>query len=246
MLACGASWASGSLLLIDPVPAASTLAGGVTVRAWPDSTNAGTAVTRVWPAFDYYADAGVFVSTDNAVGWNLSRREDLQFGLRLWPQPGRDVSKLPAGLDRLGLRVQEEAFANWQALPALLLQSGYSFGAGRNHRAQQLELGVTTGVPLGQGLIGLGFAANYADREFRNSYFGVTEQEAARAQIPAWNLGNGWQDTSMTLSFEQHFGARWVLDGQLLRTWLLGAAADSPLARQRLQHAATLTLWHTF
>ncbi len=238
---------AGSLVLLDAAPAESTLAVGASLHAWPDSTNTGRSSTRLWPAFDYYSHSGFFASTDDAVGWNLSRREAFQYGLRLWPQPGRDISRLPAGLDGFGTRIQPQAFANWQVWPALLLQSGYAYGAGRHHDGQQLELGATTGFPVGEGgLVGIGIAANYADRAFRNAYFGITPQEAVRTQLAARAIGSGWQDRSVLLSFEQKLGGHWRLDGQVLQSWLLGGAAESPLAQHRISHAATLSLWYEF
>ena len=247
LLASVSSWGAGSLVLIDAAPAESTLALGLSLHAWPDGTNTGRAPLRIWPGFDYYARNGFFASTDNSVGWNFSPREEFQYGLRLWPQAGRDVSRLPAGLEGFGTRIQPQAFANWQVFPALLLQSGFAYGAARDHQGQQLEFGATTGFPLGEGgLVGLGVAATYANGDFRNSYFGVSPQESVRAQMPVRVLGAGWQDRSLTLSFEQKFGAHWRLDGQVLQSWLLGAAADSPVTEHRVLHAATLSLWYQF
>lgn len=48
-------------------------------------------------------------------------------------------------------------------MPELLLQSGLSWGSGRHHNGDQLELGATSGIPLGDELLGISLAATYAN-----------------------------------------------------------------------------------
>ncbi|OYU81152.1 MAG: hypothetical protein CFE45_28020, partial [Burkholderiales bacterium PBB5] len=159
LVSIGSARAAGSLVLIDGVPAQTTRAAGLSEWALPDYPGARSRQTTVLPGLDLYGASGWFVSTDNGVGWNLSSRVDVQAGVRLWPQFGRTSADAPRGLLPVGDRLQAQVFANQAVLPALLVQSAFAQGAGRNHRGTQAELGLTTGLPWGPNLLGLSLAA---------------------------------------------------------------------------------------
>jgi outer membrane scaffolding protein for murein synthesis (MipA/OmpV family) len=241
--AAQAAGAWGGLLLIEAPPAATALAVGPSLWVLPRSPGASNSQLSLLPGVDLGTPGGFFASTDTGVGWNLSSRADVQAGLRLWPQFGRRQADAPRGIDALGHRLQAEAFANWAALPVLLLQSGVLAGGGRHHDGVQTEIGATSGLPIGNDLLGIGLAATWANGAWRRSYFGVSAAEAAASGLPAWQPGAGWQDVSLTLSAEHKLGAKWRLSGQLIVARLLGAAAHSPLTASPRQTAATLTLW---
>jgi outer membrane scaffolding protein for murein synthesis (MipA/OmpV family) len=242
----GAARAWGSLLLIDAAPATATFAAGPSLWSLPAYPGAGATRRVLIPGLDFYAPSGFYASTDTALGWNFSPRPAVQAGARLWPQFGARAGDVPAGIDAVGTRLQAEVYANAQVLPALLLQSGLLQGAGRRRDGTQLELGATSGLPLGDGLLGIGVAATWANRRYRESYFGISAAASAASGLPAWQLPGGWQDVSLTLSGEHRIGAGWRLDAQLVVARLLGAAAQSPLVQSRRQTGATATLWHSF
>ncbi|WP_144006884.1 MipA/OmpV family protein, partial [Pelomonas sp. KK5] len=153
------------------------------------------------------------------------------------PQWGRPRRYAPAGAEASGTRVLGELFANVQATPYLLLQSGASWGSGRRRDGAQLELGATSGLPIGDELIGIGLAASYANAAQLRGSFGID---------PAWQPSRGWQDWSLAVSAEHRFSADWSLSGQWLGARLLGAAARSPLTQSRFQPSFTLSLWRRF
>lgn len=239
--------AGGNLVLIDAPPKTSTLAFGGAVWSLPQYPGAKKNDTLVIPAIDYYASNGVFVSTDTGVGWNLSPSKDLQAGVRLWPQFGRSRKDGPAGLPSIGWRIQPQAFANLQLGEVLLLQSGLLYGAGHDRDGLQLELGATSGIPLGgEDLLGIGLSATWANRAYRHSYFGVSAADQASSGLPAYALGAGLLDTNLTFSAEHKFGPDWRLSGQVVVSRLSGTVAQSPVVQRRQQTTATLTLWRSF
>jgi outer membrane scaffolding protein for murein synthesis (MipA/OmpV family) len=245
-LAAAAAWpalAAGNLVLIDPPPAATAVAVGPSLWSLPRYPGARGSELRLLPGVDVYTSSGFFASTDSGVGWNFAPGDDVQTGLRLWPQLGRRAPDAPPGLQPIGDRLQLQAYANWQAMRALLLQAGVLHGAGRQRDGSQLELGATTGLPLAGDLLGIGLSATCADRAYRQSYFGVSAQESAASGLPAFGLAGGWQDAALTFSGEHRLGAHWRLDGQWVLARLLGAAAQSPVAQRRRSSTATLTLW---
>lgn len=236
--------AAGTLLLIDPPPAQPTLSAGVTTRAWPAAPGASQQDHALLPAFEYRTPNGFFASTDDSIGWNVAPLlmdeagvKDWQWGARLWPQWGRPKRLAPAGAERTGTRVLGELFANVQALPFLLLQSGLSLGGGQRRDGAQLELGATTGLPLGDELIGIGLAASYANAAQLRGSFGTGT---------AWQPSRGWQDWSVAISAEHKLSENWSVSGQWLGARLLGDAARAPLTQSRFQPSYTVSLWRRF
>jgi outer membrane scaffolding protein for murein synthesis (MipA/OmpV family) len=239
-----AAW--GSLLLIDKPPETRSLAIGPSLWTMPSAPGSKSSRALVIPGVDYYAPSGFFASTDVSVGWNLAHSDALQAGVRVWPQFGREPHDTPYGVNSIGDRLQVEGFANYQVLSALLLQSGLSYGSGRRHDGGQLELGMTSGVPIGRDLLAIGVATTYANHAYRQSYFGVSAAEAANSGLAATTVPYGWQDVSLTFSGEHRLSAHWRIDGQLIAARLTGAAERSPLTQSRTQLAGTLTLWRDF
>lgn len=236
----------GTLLLIDSPPAAARLSIGPSAWSMPAYPGSRAARALVIPGIDYQTPSGLFASTDLGLGWNLSRRSDIQSGVRLWPQFGREGTQGPRGLNGIGTRIQGQGFLNYQAAEALLLQSTLSYGAGRRHDGAQFEFGATSGVPIGPDLLGIGVAASYANRSFRQSYFGVSSSESIISGLPATTLGSGWQDVSLTLSAEHKLSDKWRISGQFIAARLVGEAARSPITRSRSQLASSVTLWRDF
>lgn len=245
--------AAGSLLLIDAPPAEATWSGGLSWRSWPRAPGSARERYALLPAVDYESPSGVFAATDTGLGWNLAPRlldgqaaKVWQFGARLWPQSGRSRRESPPGVERLGSRLITELFANVQATPELLLQSGLSWGSGRHHNGDQLELGATSGIPIGDDLLAISLAATYANAAHLRGSFGIGPGESAASGLPVFRPHSGWQDWSIALSAEHKFSADWSVNGQWLHSRLIGQAARSPLTHSRAQPDFILSLWHRF
>lgn len=246
LIGAGAAQAAGNLLLLESPPKASTYAAGGSVWSLPQFPGARKRDTMVLPALDYAGANGVFVSTDLGLGWNLAPTKDVQAGVRLWPQFGRSRKDAPAGLDPIGDRLQAQAFANWQLGEIALLQSGLLYGAGRDRNASQLELGVTSGIPLGDDLIGIGLSASWGDRRFRQDYFGISAAESRASGLPAVQFNGGRIDSALTLSFEHKFDAHWRVSGQVVASRLAGDLARSAVVQSRRQTLGTVSVWYYF
>jgi len=242
-LAASAAHAGGNLLLIDPVPESATLAVGASVWRLPAGASLQPARTVILPSAEAYRASGLFASTDNGLGWNLSRSRETQWGLRLWPQLGVRAQDRPAGLGGVGTRLQVQAFANHAPFEALLLQSALAYGSGVHHDGAQLELGATSGIPLGAATLGIGWSVNYANQAFRQSYWGVSPQQAQASGLPARALAAGRQDSTITLSAEHKLGAHWRVDAQWLQSLVTRSSAGPLWSNQRHQRAGTLSLW---
>lgn len=229
----GGAWAWGSLLLTDAPPEADHLALGASAWSVPRSSGSARQTQLLLPAIDYQRADGLFVSTDLGVGQNLSPWRQLQAGWRLWPQFGRDRKDASAGLQAHGPRWLKQVFANVQVTDWLLAQSTVSAGGGRVGQGLSAEVGLTSGVPLGGDLLGVGVAATSGNRAFRRDETGEAK--------------SGWSDMSVTLSMEHRWTQDWRVDAQWQQVWLLGdkpAMADRGVHRR--QHLLTVGVWRDF
>jgi|GEM_PF-1167576 len=247
------AWAAGSLVLMDAPPAEPSWSGGVSLHSWPSAPGSSQHSDNVLPAFEYLSPKGAFVSTDLGAGWNLvpllagaEAAKTWQAGARLWPQFGRPSRFTPKGVDRLGSRLTTEAFANVQATDFLLLQSGLSWGSGRKHDGVELELGATTGLPIGEDFIGVTLGATWANGAHLRGGYGIGAGESRASGLPEWHPRAGMMDWSLTFSAEHKFSERWSLSGEWQNAWLVGDAARSPLTRSKLQQTVSVSLWYHF
>lgn len=253
MAAAAPVWAAGSLVLMDEPPAQTSWSGGVSARSWPSAPGGRTRSDDVLPAVEFLSPNGAFVSTDLGVGWNLvplladaQTAKTWQAGARLWPQFGRPSRYTPQGIDRLGSRITTEAFANVQATSFLLLQSGLSWGSGRRHDGGQLELGLTSGLPIGDDLIGITLGGTWANRAHLRGSYGVGARESQASGLPEWHPRAGMMDWSIGLSGEHKFSERWSVSGEWIDAHLVGDAARSPLTRAKAQQTLSASLWYRF
>ncbi|WP_431045756.1 MipA/OmpV family protein [Roseateles sp. L2-2] len=245
--------AAGSLVLMDAPPAQTSWSGGVSTRSWPSAPGSRARSNDLLPAVEVLTPEGGFVSTDLGIGWNLvplladaDTARTWQAGARLWPQFGRPSRVTPKGIDRLGSRVTTEAFANVQAASWLMLQSGFSWGSGRRHDGQVLELGLTSGIPIGDDLIAVTLGATAANGAHLRSSYGIGPGESRASGLPAWRPRAGMMDWSIALSGEHKFSEHWSVSGQWLDARLVGEASRSPLTTSRTQQTFSASLWYRF
>jgi outer membrane scaffolding protein for murein synthesis (MipA/OmpV family) len=246
----GAALAAGGTIFIDPPPEqAYTLSLGPTLWMFPSYPGGRRLQTVLFPGVDFYAANGLFASTDNGIGWNLSSRSDLQAGLRLWAQLGRKArdSRRLAGTDDIGPRLEKGGFVNFAPYDFLLLQSSVRYGSGVRGDGLLAEVAVTTGLPLGdKGSLAFSLGTTWANQAYRQSYFGLTEEQALRSNRAPWQMSSGQQDTNLGVSGEYRLDPDWRLSGQWIHAHLLGDAARSPVVERASQSTVSLTLWRRF
>ena len=244
-----AAHAFGNLILIDSPPAQDySLSVGPGLTGYQQYPGArGLKVIPV-PGVDLYFPNGAFASTDNGVGWNFAKRDDLQFGFRLLPIFGRKgKTSRELGLAEVGARLGKDAFFTYAPWRFLILQSDLLAGSGKHRDGAQAELGATLGAPIGErALVGVTAGATWSNRSYMQSYFGVTPHESARSGLSIYSPAGGWSDVSLRLSGELQLDERWHLSGEVIGARLIGDAGASPIVRSRTQSMFSLTLWYRF
>ncbi|RTL31371.1 MAG: hypothetical protein EKK47_07985 [Burkholderiales bacterium] len=228
---CALAW--GTLLLIEAPPKQDTLAIGGTMWSMPRAPDGAHQTALLTPAIEYDRHDGWFASTEMGLGFNASSSERWQAGLRLWPQFGRDRQDASASQPRLGPRLQKQLFANGMLGDIALLQSAVSYGSGQSQNGVQTELGLTSGLPLARGFVGVGLAATYGNRTYRRDYTGIDRA--------------GWSDWSWTVNVDHRVTAVWHVDAQYQQASVSVRPASAPpgsAAETRVRpYTALLTVW---
>ncbi len=239
--------ALGGLIPIGAPPKEGfTLATGPALAGYPEAPGSDRTKTLPLVGVDFQSASGAFVSTEIGAGWNFSKREDLQFGARLWPVFGRNDDRSRArGLDDIGNRLGVGLFLNYEPWEFLVLQSSLLAGSGSDRDGAQFEAGATIGAPLGDAvLLGLTLGTTWANGAYMRSYFGVTPAASAASGLPVFTPGAGRSDVNTSLNAEVRIDPRWKLSGQWLVARLIGDAGRSPVTLSRTQNTFSLTLWY--
>jgi outer membrane scaffolding protein for murein synthesis (MipA/OmpV family) len=247
--AAATAHAAGGLILLGAPPKENyTLSVGATLDGYPEAPGSNHTKLLPLPGIDFYSSLGGFVSTDIGVGWNFSKREDLQFGVRLWPILARnDDQSQQRGLQPIGNRLGKALYLNYAPWPFLILQSNLLAGSAYHGDGVQAEAGATLGTRLGDStLVGLTLGGTWANGPHMRSYFGVTPQESAGGGLPVYTPGAGWLDGNIEVNAETRFDEHWKLSGQIIQARLVGDAGSSPVTLSRNQTTFSLTIWYQF
>ncbi len=231
------------------VPAANTWEGafGLTSAYRPEFQGASRQVFKVTPAlFLRYGrltvtNASGFVTrrSDDVVrglGLDLNSSDKFRASLALRFDAGRseDTSAELKGTGDIGRTVRLRLSLAWT------LDDGWRAGASWNLDAlgrgggtfgdlsigHQQRLGAATTLTLGSSLAAGG------DR-FMQSYYGITEAQAARSGYPVYHAASGLRDVSLYGATRTELDQDWVVLAGASVSRLLGPAAASPLTRSR-------------
>jgi MipA family protein len=166
----------------------------------------------------------------------LLRRDRVRVNLSLRYDPGRRESDSDdlRGMGNIRHTVRARLGLRWEPAPFWSLSLASSLDALGNGGGATVEAGISRSFVLdarqrfivGAGLVGAG-------RRYLQTWYGVTRAQSARSGYPVYEPGSGLRDvrTSATWRIEPH--PQWAGFASLGATRLLGAAADSPLTRQR-------------
>ncbi len=166
----------------------------------------------------------------------LLRRDRVRVNLSLRFDPGRRESESDqlAGMGNIKQTVRSRLGLRWEPAPFWSLSLAGSVNALGNGGGYTVEAGVSRTfvldarqrVTLGAGFIGAG------DRYFQ-TWYGVTAEQSARSGLPVYEPSAGLRDVHTSATWRIEVNPQWAGFASLGATRLLGAAADSPLTRQR-------------
>lgn len=190
--------------------------------------------TRPVPYFDL--DWGtVSLSTDDGLTWSALNTHGVTAGPYINYLPGRTSNGSLQGLRNVSDMAEVGGFV--QYAPAdfwrMYAQLGQAVGGGHSQSGALGKVGGELGYPLGSGVIGSsGLVAHFADARQTQTFFGVDDNEAAASGFRPYNAGGGFQNVTLTQSFEFPLATKWSLLTSASWVHLVGSAADSSIVRQ--------------
>jgi len=91
-----------------------------------------------------------------------------------------------------------------------------------------------------------GVQAVYGNGAFNDTYFGVTEAEAAASGLPETSVGSGFNEAALTFEARYAVSDATSLLGEVRYARLIGDAADSPVVQEDYQPSLRLGLVRRF
>lgn len=190
--------------------------------------------TTTVPYFDL--DWGnVNLGTDDGLTWSALQTNGFSAGPYVNYLQGRTANGSLRGLDDVSSRAEVGGFI--QYAPAefwrVYAQLGHAVGGDHAQNGVLGKLGGELGYPLGGGVIGSsGLMAHFADGRQTQTFFGVSDQEAQASGFRPYNASGGFQNVTLTQSFEFPLGPNWSLLTSASWTHLVGSAADSSIVKE--------------
>jgi MipA family protein len=152
------------------------------------------------------------------------------------------------GMDKIGARLQGGVFANYYLTPQWRLTSSLLYGAGNDHDGTRLDLGMQRlAFDLGaQHHVALAAGVTVVNRNFNQTYFGVTLAEASRSRFSSYEAGGGLQDAHAGVRWNWAWSPSWMLSSNLQARRLLGSAEHSPLVERSTNLTVSTAIAYRF
>ena len=201
------------------------------------------------PLLDYQWKNGWFAGTTNGLGYNFSRRPDMDYGVRLTADLGRDESRSTAlrGLGDVDARPEIGVFYNYSLSPSLALTSSLRYGSGNDKSGMVLDVGAAYSMLLApQWRLGLGVTATVANADYMQSYFGVTPAQSARSGYAPYTASAGLRDVRASAALTYSITPRVAITTALSASSLQSDAKDSPITRKRSTATGLVSAFYAF
>jgi outer membrane protein len=205
--------------------------------------------TLLMPVLDYQWAKGWFAGTNNGIGRNFSGSPQLQYGLRLTVDKGRKEDRASAlrGMGDVDPAAEGGAFFNYLLRDGVFLSSSVRYGSGANKRGLLVDLGagyLTELAPMWH--LGAGAGITLANAHYMQSYFGVSEAQAAATAYETYSVGSGARDVRANIALTYSINQKTAVTAALSASRLLGDAKGSPLTRQRTSELGVVGITYAF
>lgn len=203
---------------------------------------------RVRPAPFVFAGYGRFFLGFGGAGVSLYRAPGWGFGAIVSPSAGRkeNVDQRLAGLgdvDRtVNLGFYGVTFTRRFLTRAVVYTDVGGEGQGTLARLDLLarfRVDERVGLFAGPGL-------TWGSRQYTQTFFGVTEEQASRSAFPEYHAGAGVNNLRLTAGANYRFTPSWRLIGSVSAARLAGDAGASPIVETRAQYGGFVSAIYLF
>jgi len=204
---------------------------------------------RVLPLLDYRWANGFFAGTRNGLGYDFSRSEGEQYGLRITADLGRDETDKPrlTGQGDIQIRPEFGGFFNYSLGQGLSFTSSLRYGSGNERKGLVADLGLSYFRPLTQQLfLGFGGGLTVVNSNYMQEYFGVTSAQAASSGLKATQAKAGVRDVRANVLLSYYLNQRMGVSFGLSASQLQGDAKNSPVTEKSTSVSALGGFSYTF
>lgn len=240
----------GTALADPPASGAWSVSAGGGVWAMPRYPGSDSLRVLPVPAFDVVYERRYFLRTADGLGVYLVRGERCWISASVAPDFSHRHQSDDSRLDGLG-DVQPTARAMLKAGTALRPWLGATASVATDIAGQRqgtlLDLTLDARQPLAPRLrLDGGTGLLWANRQYRETFFGVNPQQSAASGLPQFAAGSGFSAWQAFLGLDYQLGPRWTASGRAGLDWLLGASADSPITEKKAQPSLSLVALYRF
>lgn len=172
----------------------------------------------------------------NVLTWQGPRPNDkLQVGPLVRYQFGRDEDNSDdlRGMGDIDGAVEVGGFVTYSTGPWSTGLTLFRDVSG-SHDGLTAKLSAGNRLPLGSKLmLRSEIATVWADDKYMETFFGVAAEQSARSGMRQYQPEGGFKDAGITFDLDYNLTENWGVTGRLGYKRLLGAAADSPLVKDR-------------
>ena len=205
--------------------------------------------TLLVPLLDYQWKNGWFVGTTNGLGYDFSKRPEMNYGVRLTADLGRNESRSTAlrGLGNVDARPEIGVFYNYSLSPSLALTSSLRYGSGNERNGMVVDIGAVYSMVLAPPWrLGLGVSATVANANYMQTYFGVTPAQSARSGYAPYTASAGLRDVRASAALTYSVTPRVAITTILSASSLQGDAKGSPITRKRSTATGLVSAFYAF
>jgi MipA family protein len=205
--------------------------------------------TMLLPALEYRWQNGFFAGTTNGIGYQFSSAPNIQYGLRVTADFGRDADKSAAlkGMGDIDAAAEFGGFFNYLVSPQISLTSSLRYGAGNDKKGMVIDLGANYSMqfaPQWRGAVGV--ATTFANSNTMQTRFGVTAAQAITSGYAAYTPAAGLRDARISASANYFFSRQVAITAAVSASALLGDAKNSPIVRSKSGVTGVLAVSYEF
>ncbi len=193
------------------------------------------------------AEFGQYVSVDpSGLTINAWQYEGLSVKGRLGYDFGRDSDddKYLDGLGDIGASAVLGVDLSYELMPfEFKLSLDQNLGGSDGFSA---KFGTALMVPMDPFMFSIGPSVTWADGNYMESYFGVTEKQSIRSGLREFEAEAGFKRVDLEISGLYFINEHWALRGEVGVGYLVGDAADSPVSQENLQPYSMFVLGYKF
>jgi outer membrane scaffolding protein for murein synthesis (MipA/OmpV family) len=222
---------------------------GLQLRASPDTFGGNGRRASLMPSINYQWANGWFAGTSRGLGYNFSKSPNVQYGLGLGLDMGRastDNGNLE-GMGSIDPKLELTSFVNYGITRDWRVSSVLRYGSGESNQGATIGLGTDYQFRIApQWGLGLGLSTTWANAQYMQTYYGVTDAQSASSGNSVYTPASGLSDVRANLRVNYEWSPRITVSAGITNATLLGDAKDSPLVTQTNSVSQNISLNYKF